>query len=153
VVVTSVLTRPIHLPLEEWIEKVEAANSSQDLADGFLRSAMGGAESRIRQARVIAREQGERETETRPPRPEKIEVRAPGEVELEMLDDSDFTLIDRYDPEEYREESYVTCQVLRWKTEFYAPGTARMPDEDYDEAHIWRVGQWRWVPDDEDFPE
>ena len=81
--VTGVLTRPIHLPLEEWIAKVEAANTSQELADAFLAEALGGAEVLIRQARAVARAEEERDSETRPPRPERIEVRAPGEVMLE----------------------------------------------------------------------
>jgi hypothetical protein len=92
------------------------------------------------------------------PIPDAIEQRAPGEVEFELLDDSDFELTERFDPEGNPEETWVSCHVLRWRTDFLPPGTVREPDRSLEDALTWRVSQWEWIPaepddeaDDEDY--
>jgi hypothetical protein len=152
VVVLGPLRHPIRIDRADWDARVAAADEGSELAEGFIRSALEGASEVIDQARHAAQEEP---GALAAPRPEAIEQRAPGEVELDLLDDSDFELTERFDPEGNPEESWVSCRVLRWRTDFVPPGTVRDPDQRLEDALSWRVSQWQWVPeetedDDED---
>ena len=59
-----------------------------------------------------------------------------------------FELTERFDPEGNPDESWVSCRVLRWRTDFVPPGTVREPDQRLEDALGWRVSQWQWVPDE-----
>src|SRR4051812_9585456 len=89
----------------------------------FIHDAMAGADEVIAQARRAAEEAPDPLVA---PRPEAFEQRAPGEVEFDLLDESDFELTERFVP----------------------PGTVREPDRGLERALSWRVSQWQWVPDE-----
>jgi hypothetical protein len=145
VVVLGALRHPIRIDRADWDARVATAYDGSELAEGFIRSALEGAGEIIEQARHAAQEQS---GALGAPRPEAFEQRAPGEVELDLLDDSDFELTERFDPEGNPEESWVSCRVLRWKTDFVSPGTVREPDHRLEDALSWRVSQWQWVPEE-----
>jgi hypothetical protein len=147
VAVLGPLRRPVRLSLEEWREQVGRAANSHDLHDAMIRLGSGGAESEIRAARAAV---GADSSSRYQGRPEQIEVRAPGEVLLELVEESDVTLTESFDPDGFEEGSWASCGVLRWRTEFLAPGTARVPGQSYDDCLTWRVAQWEWAPDDEE---
>jgi hypothetical protein len=152
VIVLGALRHPIRIDRADWDARVAAADDGNELAEGFIRSALDGASEVIEQARRAAQEQP---GALASPRPEAFEQRAPGEVELDLVDESDFELTERYDPEGNPEESWVSCRVLRWRTDFVPPGTVREPDQRLEDALSWRVSQWQWIPeeakdDDED---
>jgi hypothetical protein len=139
------LRHPIRIDRADWDARVATAYDGSELAEGFIRSALEGAGEIIEQARHAAQEQS---GALGAPRPEAFEQRAPGEVELDLLDDSDFELTERFDPEGNPEESWVSCRVLRWKTDFVSPRTVREPDHRLEDALSWRVSQWQWVPEE-----
>ena len=145
VVVLGALRHPIRIDRAEWDARVAAADDGSELAEGFIRSALEGASEVIEQARHAAQEEP---GTLGAPRPEAIEQRAPGEVELDLPDDSDCELTERFDPEGNPEESWVSCRVLRWRTDFVPPGTVREPDQRLEDTLSWRVSQWQWVPQD-----
>lgn len=131
-----------------------AAESGSDLATRLMEEATETASEVIEQVRRAAQENAHPLVA---PRPEAFEQRAPGEVELDLLEDSDFELTERFDSEGNPEESWVSCRVLRWRTDLVPPGTVRDPDQRLEDAVTWRVSQWQWVPsdteDDEDLDE
>jgi hypothetical protein len=145
VVVLGALRHPIRMERGDWDARVAAADSGNDLAEGFIHDAMAGADDVIAQARRAAEEDPDPLVA---PRPEAFEQRAPGEVEFDLVDESDFELTERFDPEGNPEESWVSCCVLRWRTDFVPPGTVREPDQRLEDALSWRVSQWQWVPDE-----
>ena len=61
-------------------------------------------------------------------------------VDLALIDDSDFVLTERYGPDGRLDESWVSCGVERWRTDFVAPRPGAPP--------AWRVRQWEWVLDE-----
>jgi hypothetical protein len=61
-------------------------------------------------------------------------------VDLDLLDDSDFVLTERYDPDGRLDESWVSCGVERWRTDFVAPRPGA--------PSAWCVRQWEWVLDE-----
>lgn len=63
----------------------------------------------------------------------------------EGLRDADATLTERYDPDGFLEEAWVSCQTLEWRTDFMAPGTARIPGEAFAETLVWRTARWEWL--------
>ena len=145
VVVLGALRYPIRVDRPDWDARVAAAESGSDLAAGLIEEATETASEVIEQARRAA------EDDPHPlvaPRPEAFEQRAPGEVELDLLEDSDFELTERFDPEGNPEQSWVSCRVLRWRTDLVPPGTVRDPDHRLEDAVTWRVSQWQWVPSD-----
>lgn len=83
-------------------------------------------------------------------RPESITQVPPGEVDFDLLEDSGCELTERYDPGGNLEESWVSCDVLRWRTDFVPPGTIHPPDKVFEECTTWRVSQWQWVPPEDD---
>jgi hypothetical protein len=154
VVVLGALRYPIRIERADWDARVAAAESGSDLAAGLIEEATETASEVIEQARRAA------EDDPHPlvaPRPEAFEQRAPGEVELDLLEDSDFELTERFDPEGNPEESWVSCRVLRRRTDLVPPGTVRDPDHGLEDAVAWRVSQWQWIPadseDDDDLDE
>jgi hypothetical protein len=147
VVVLGALRHPIRMERGDWDARVAAADSGNDLAEGFIHDAMAGADDVIAQARRAAEEDPDPLVASRP---EAFEQRAPGEVELDLVGESDFELTERFDPEGNPEESWVSCRVLRWRTDFVPPGTVREPDQRLEDAVSWRVSQWQWVPDGTD---
>jgi hypothetical protein len=146
VAVLGALRRPVRLSLQEWREQVGRAANSHDLHSVMIGLGSGEGESEIRAARAAV---GADTSSRYEGRPEQIEVRAPGEVLLELVEESDVTLTERFDPEGFEEGSWASCQVLRWRTEFLSPGTIRIPGQSYDDSLTWRVAQWEWVPADE----
>jgi hypothetical protein len=142
VVVLGALRYPIRLERADWDARVRVADSGDDLAAAFVHAALSGAGEVIAEARRAA-EEDPAPLVARVP--ELIEQRSPGEVEFDLLEDSDFELTERYDPEGNPEETWVSCQVLRWRTDFVAPGTVRPPDLDFEDALTWRVSQWEWI--------
>jgi hypothetical protein len=145
VIVLGALRHPIRIDRADWDARVAAVDDGSELAEGFIRGALEGASEVIEQARHAAQEEP---GALAAPRPEAFEQRAPGEVELDLLDDSDFELIERFDPEGNPEESWLSCRVLRWKTDVVPPGTVREPDQRLENALSWRVSQWQWVPEE-----
>jgi hypothetical protein len=142
VVVLGALRHPLILPRDIWDARVAKADSGDDLAAEFLRDALAGADSVFADAMRAAEEA--------PPssvaqRPAAIETTVPGELDFELLDDSDYELTERYDPEGNLDETWVSCQVLRWRTDFVAPGTVLPPDQRLEDAVRWRVSQWEWT--------
>ena len=127
--------------IRAWPPRMMEANSPRVSSGARWR----GASDVIEQARNVAQEEP---GVLAAPRPEAFEQRAPGEVELDLLDDSDFELTERFDPEGNPEESWVLCRVLRWRTDFVPPGTVREPDQRLRDALSWRVSQWQRVPEE-----
>lgn len=123
VVVLGALRRPIRIDRAAWDARVAAADDGSELAEGFIRSALGGASEVIEQARHAAQEEP---GTLGAPRPEAIEQRAPGEVELDLLGDSDCELTERFDPEGNPEESWVSCRVLRGRGLWFWPSRAKL---------------------------
>jgi len=145
VVVLGALRHPIRVDRADWDARVAAADDGNELAEGFLRSAMEGAGDVIEQVRRAAQEHPHPLVA---PRPQSFGQRAPGEVEFDLLEESDFELTERFDPEGNAAESWVSCRVLRWRTDFVPPGTVREPDQRLEDALSWRVSQWQWVPEE-----
>jgi hypothetical protein len=75
------------------------------------------------------------------------------ELKLDLLEDSDFELTERFDPEGNPEDAWVSFRVLRWRTDLVPPGTVRDPDQRLEDAVAWRVSQWQWVPDEAEEPD
>lgn len=67
-----------------------------------------------------------------------------------MLQDTECELTERYDPEDNRQEAWLTFRVLRWRTDFVASGTVMPPSERLADSTGWRVSQWKWLDGDED---
>src|SRR5215211_229919 len=118
VVVLGALRHPIRVDRADWDARVAAADDGNELAEGFLRSAMEGAGDVIEQVRRAAQEHPHPLVA---PRPQSFGQRAPGEVEFDLLEESDFELTERFDPEGNAAESWVSCRVLRWRTDFVRP--------------------------------
>jgi hypothetical protein len=157
VAVFGALRRAVVLPWEEWDEKVRTAGSVEDLVAGFLHAAM----SERPPFKPPASDTGltgadeddlgtfpEAEHVNEPtlygPRPEMIEQLAPGEIDWELVDESDANLTISCDPEGNVEEESVVCHLMRWRTEFAAPGTV-LAGEPWEESLEWAAGQWEWV--------
>jgi hypothetical protein len=109
VVVLGAMRYPIRLERADWDARVRVADSADDLAAEFIHAALSGAGEVIAEARHAVEEDP---APLVPRVPEMVEQRAPGEVEFDLLDDSDFELIERYDPEGNPEETWVSRQVL-----------------------------------------
>jgi hypothetical protein len=112
--------------------RVTHADSVEEVAAGFVHETLEGAGQVIAAAREAAENRG------RPPltdRPASITQLPPGEIDFDLLGDSDYELTERYDPEGNLEESWLSCSVLRWRTDFVAPGTIRSPNKLLERVH------------------
>jgi hypothetical protein len=162
VVVFGVLRRAIRLTWEEWDEKVRAADSVEDLVAGFVQAALSDAplfERPTRESPTTG--EGDEDQEAFPEmervheptlwgaRPEMIEQLAPGEIDWELVEESDAALTISCDPEGNVTEESVVCYLMRWRTEFAAPGTV-LDDEPWQDSFEWAVGQWQWVGEGSD---
>lgn len=67
--------------------------------------------------------------------------------DLELLQGAETRLVERYDAEGLLEEAWVSRQALAWRTEVLAPGTSRIPGEEFDDSLCWRIAQWECTPD------
>lgn len=144
VTVLGTLRYPIQVGHDDWKQCVAKAGSSKQLSASFLQRALDGASSVITEAREAA---ARSEHTISRPRPAAIPQIPPGEVDFDLLDESDATLTEHYDPDGLASESWASCQMLRWRTDFLAPGTDGVPGQDYLETLSWRVAQWEWVDD------
>jgi len=162
VAVFGALRHAVLLSWEEWDERVRAADSVEGLVASFVHAAMSESPPFEPPARESLRvnddddEGGFPEAERVPertlygPRPEMIEQLAPGEIDWELVDESDANLTISCDPEGNVEEEFVVCYLMRWQTRFAAPGTV-VAGEPWHESFEWAVGQWQWVGEqDED---
>jgi hypothetical protein len=163
VAVFGVLRQAVVLSWEEWDERVRAAGSVEDLVAGFVHDAIGKTPPFTpREHRsssldddedddAVAFPDAERihEKALYAPRPEMIEQLAPGEIDWEILDESQADLTICCDPDGNVQRESVVCYLMRWRTEFAAPGTP-LADESWQDSFQWTVGQWRWEGEEED---
>jgi hypothetical protein len=144
VVVMGALRHPIVMPRPEWNQRVATADSGDDLAAGFVHDALSGASEVL----AAARESAERNLHhIGAPPPDAYPQHMPGEVDFDLLDDADCVLTEAYDPEDVLDGSWLSCQLLRWRTDFVAPGTQESSHDELKTRGRWRVVQWEWVPD------
>ena len=64
---------------------------------------------------------------------------------VDRLGDAEATLTQRYDSAGNLEEAWVSCHTLDWRTDFLAPGTRRVPGEEFERSMVWRIAQWEWL--------
>ena len=148
VVVLGALRVPIRLSRSEWDRRVAVAQDGNELAADLIRGTLSDrASGVVEQAR---RDASENPHPLVAARPAAFETTAPGEVNFDLLDDSDCQLTERYDPEDNLDEAWLSCSVLRWRTDFIAPGTVMPPSQRLADCTGWRVTQWEWVEDDEE---
>jgi hypothetical protein len=148
VVVLGALRHPIAVSRQEWDDHVSSASDGNALAARFIRDALDE-----RASDVVAEARQAAEEDAHPfaaVRPAAIEMTAPGEVDFDLLQDTECELTERYDPEDNLQDAWLTFRVLRWRTDFVAPGTVMPPSERLEDSTGWRVSQWEWLDGDED---
>jgi hypothetical protein len=165
IAVFGVLRHPIALSWEEWDERLRAAGSVEELVASFIHAAMSESwlfEPPARESMAAADDDDEdedqiafpeaervREPMLYGPHPKMIEQLEPGQVDWELVDESDANLTISCDPEGSVEQESVVCYLMRWRTEFAAPGTV-LADEPWQESFGWAVGQWQSVGEEQD---
>ena len=147
VVVLGALRVPIVIERDEWDTRVRSAGSASDLVADLTAPLGSGAEEIIAEARRAAEEEPHPFLALRP---EALELSAPGEVQLELLEDAEFELTERYAPEGSLDAAWLSFEIPHWRTDFIAPATVLPPYRLLEESQHWRVAQWKWVPDGEE---
>jgi hypothetical protein len=147
VIVLGALRYAIPLAREDWDSRVATAKSAADLARDLIPPPTTAAEEIIAEARRTADEEPHPFLAVRP---EALEMPAPGEVQLDLLDDAECELTERYDPEGNLEAAWLSFGMIRWRTDFVAPLTVLPPYQSMMDCLTWRVTQWEWLADEDD---
>ena len=147
VIILGALRMPIAVERDEWDARVRAAGSVSDLVVDLTQPMRRGADEIIAEARRAAEEEPHPYMALRP---EALEMSAPGEVQFDLLEDAEFELTERYEPECGLDAAWLSFELPRWRTDFIAPMTVLPPYRLLDESRVWRVAQWQWMPDPDD---
>src|SRR3954462_11599933 len=103
VVVLVALGVPVSLSRSEWDARMVSADDGNELAAGLMQDLSGDRATEIIEA---AREAAAQDTDPFVPvRPPALEMPAPGEVDFDLLEDSDREPTECYDPEDNLEEA------------------------------------------------
>jgi hypothetical protein len=158
VAVFGALRRAVQLSWDDWDQRVRAADSVEDLVAGFVNDALNDSPLFQMRSPDPTHPASDDDQDDFPaaerlpmdslygPRSEFIEQLAPGEIDWELVDESDSNLTISCDPEGNVEEESVVCDLMRWRTRFTAPGTP-IADEPWEQSFEWAVGQWQWRTD------
>lgn len=156
IAVFGALRHAVTLSWEEWDDKVKTADTVEDLVACFVHAAMNESpmfEPPTRGAMPATDDDDQeafpeaervREHPLYAPRPEMIEQLAPGDIDWELVDESEANLSIACDPEGNVVDESVRYYVTRWRTDVAAPGTI-LVEEPWDQSFAWAAAQWQWV--------
>lgn len=136
---------PITIDRTLWEQRLETAREPDDLAHTFLLDRLPDGGEQLLEA-VSAAERRQAEWLDAAPPAVQIEV-PPGVVDLALLTDATFHLVEAYGPDGLLDDTIVECRAVGapWRTDVHAPCVDSAPGPDRRDS--WRLAQWRLTGD------